>query len=446
MSWPTLPLELWITHIIPRLNGPDLASLCCTSQNFLTLTRPTLYQRVSFQAERNGQPNSSIYSTLSLLERDSELARRVEELTLDSISESVERYSRNPTLIHPASLKNMANIKRLVILGDLSRSASRTEVQSFVEAVHALNLDELAFPSPRARPFLLPLRIGQLEKLGNPRRLVFAVRYDDSSRLAPVLHRIFAAAQPTLVSICLHVPMHLLEEFFGLRFPRLRSLEVATLGPTLISMPVFSRFLGQHHEQLEELYLSRDDSEENSFYRSVSIDNIPGPAPTHTAFLPNLRVLRANHETIRVLGQARVQSLTQLTKLAVAYDHGLAEISVDFLDCFEGVPLSSLVEIEFDLRRRSRMQRQAMVESIWRVAALAGRTLEVWAGLFPELIVETFMDKAFPSLRRLVLPKDVPGEVIHSTFRACAKLEEIWIFQSTLWTLRRGSGDLVRES
>ncbi|KAL0065726.1 hypothetical protein AAF712_007209 [Marasmius tenuissimus] len=96
MSFVHLPPELWlkISESLPR---PDAAQLCLVNHQFLSLIRPLIYQHVSlYQIDRTYNPDQAdpweaipnpIDATLSLLARDGDLAKRLEELVVHHSSD-----------------------------------------------------------------------------------------------------------------------------------------------------------------------------------------------------------------------------------------------------------------------------------------------------------------------------------------------------------------------
>ncbi|KAJ7054744.1 hypothetical protein C8F01DRAFT_1162750, partial [Mycena amicta] len=454
MSWQTLPLEIWLTDILPLLHPANLASLCVTCSSLLALTRPLLYHTVVLKSERIGRPNPFITPVFSLLARDSSLARNVRALTLDATAVSAEQYAQNPSLVDPASMENMTQLKRLTIVGDISRQATRRDVQRFIEMIHGLNLDELCFRS-QVRPFLLPLPSAQLEQLGsNVRRLVFSLGFDQNERLAPVVTRLFTAAQPTLTSVSLRAPASMLSNFFALRFPHLRSLQVSVLSqrqPGSMTVRNLSEFLSAHGEQLQELYLIPEMSFRKwDTYRGLELDL---PSLISPSFLPNLRVLRAVYRTVEMLARARVTSLQHLTNLALtSFQPGTAELR-QMLAAFQdtSTTLPALVELDFRLWDYGMV---ATPDCIPQLLALAGpTTLQVLhLACPPTLELFTIDSKSFPCLRRLYFPRLKPSEsvTIHDVgaiFSTCETLEEMHILSkhggnSEMWIVDRPAREL----
>ncbi|KAJ7054723.1 hypothetical protein C8F01DRAFT_1162697 [Mycena amicta] len=457
MSWQTLPLEIWLTDILPLLHPANLASLCATCSYLLALTRPLLYHTVVLKSERIGRPNPFITAVFSLLARDAYLANNVRALTLDATAVSVEQYAQNPGLVDPASMENMTRLKRLTIVGDISRQATRRDVHRFIEIIHTLSLDELCFRS-QVRPFLLPLPSAQLEQLGsNVRRLVFTLGFDQNARLAPVITRLFTAAQATLTSVSLRALALTLDNFFALRFPHLRALEVSVLGPVIVHN--LSSFLSAHGEQLEELYLIPELAFNSNrwdlqLYRPLELD-LPSMhiSPSHS-FLPKLRVLHAGHRTVEMLVRARVSSLQHLTKLALGCFQPLAEVGIaelrQMLAAFEDTrtTLPALVELDF------RYETVTTPDSMHQLLALAGpaRTLQVLRLACPPplaLFTSNNSSSLFPCLRRLVFPRDTL--TIHDVspiFWTCETLEEMHMLggengTAELWIVDRPSRELI---
>jgi hypothetical protein len=172
-NWLSLPVEIWL-YLLGTLKIPlrDLAGLCLTCTQLLSITRPILYHHLTLLGEKGQRPNLAVEDTFRLLDRNADLARNVHELTLDSRSNS-ETYFKNPGLVHTISLQNMTRLKRLSIIGDISRHAERQILANWIQIVHSLQLDELRIPFPGARIFLLPLNTAQLAQLANPKRITF---------------------------------------------------------------------------------------------------------------------------------------------------------------------------------------------------------------------------------------------------------------------------------
>ncbi|KAF7297322.1 BHLH domain-containing protein [Mycena indigotica] len=466
LDWHDLPLEIWLVDILPRLHSEQLSRLGSTCKSLLSITRPLLYCTVTLSAERYGQPNVALESVLSLLERDRHLASFVEALTLDARASAVERYSQNYNLIHPPSFRNMTRLKRLTIRGDISRSAGRKDVHTFLQLIQERNLDQLAFPTPEIRSFLLPLHHSddQPEKLSNSKRLVFSLTFDYHNHLGPVIQRILGAAQPILTSISLHAPESILNLFFDLRFPHLQALELAVLTRLNPTTPAgFYQFLVHHAAQLEELSLIPVGFARGRQYTGISFEPSNGSqSKLAQDFLPRLRVLKAAFRTVEALARARIDSFQRLEKLVIAAPNDdeaatAADIRHMF-DSFHG-PLPALVDIGFHsqlLAWLSIEERLAFVpEIIESVSRIAGFTLEKWSGVvyFPN--TDQFTSKAFSRLRCIVFPPvDLQVNALSitdfsSVFWTCETLEEIRIrnkhpnSMDEVWTVNRRARELI---
>ncbi|KAF7327898.1 BHLH domain-containing protein [Mycena kentingensis (nom. inval.)] len=460
-AWNALPAEIWLSGILPELPPASLAQLCATCSVFLAMGRPILFRTVVLRSERNKLPNPAIEPVLALLERNTELARRVHALVLDATS-APDRAARNPCLIHAPSLSNMISLKRLTILESIELTAGRGDIQRFIDIIHERQLDELAFPSVFVRPFLLPLQESQQEKLGNPKRLVFYLAADRHDLLAPVMTRIFTAAQPTLTSLSIRAPTTTLMHLFALRFPNLRSLEATVFveGANGTTPAGFYEFLCAH-DTLEELFLTpptfwnwerqtmRDDG-------GLSLSETFTVPPT---FLPNLRVLRASFQTLEALGRSRVESLQKITSLTVtnlpfveptstadgvaAYRRALQAVR----DTQKTLP--SLLEFELDLFFWYYFGTQAVLsEFAERIAALAGETLELFGGL---PMMDAFPGPAFPRLRRILCPQqsyeeDWDAEGVSSLFGSCQSLSEVVVIRALSSAEQRKAGNGKRHS
>jgi hypothetical protein len=171
-NWLSLPVEIWLHVLGFRIPLRDVGKLCLTCSQLLSIARPILFRHPILVAERNGHPNLAVAETFTLLAHDAELAQSVRELTLDSRSTS-EAYYRNPGLVHIPSLQNLTHLKRVTIMGDIARHAGTRTISKFIQILHDLQLDELRFPVPGVRAFVVALEPALLAQLANPKRVEF---------------------------------------------------------------------------------------------------------------------------------------------------------------------------------------------------------------------------------------------------------------------------------
>ncbi|KAJ7070242.1 hypothetical protein B0H15DRAFT_870990 [Mycena belliarum] len=449
-DWLSLPVEIWLHILGFRISLHDLGVLCLTCSRLLSIARPTLYRHLILLSQKDLHPNLSVTDTFALLARDAELARSVRELTLDSHSTS-ETYYRNPGLVQIPSLRNMTQLKRVTIIGDISRHAGAATIGQFIQILHGLQLEELRFPSPDARRFMLAVKPEHLVQLANPKRIECNLGVDNGL-LASCYLNLLAAAPPSLTSLSLVAhrlysasPMH---ELFNLHFPHLRSLALASasdVGPSC--PPGFAAFLSAHHTTLEELHLGWNRRTPTSNPAALVLDT---PADLTPDFLPNLRVFRGDCRNVAMMARARMRCLVTLRDLAV----GTAErdpqaVIADvrqMLDALEVAGrLSALRQLDFELFEWRDAEREFMPEFVGRVGALCGATLEGWRGLMPfggEWPLDGFA--AFPRLRAMRLPQDstaltatisadqvyVATDVLgclHSLAETCNELQEVAI-------------------
>ncbi|KAJ7756317.1 hypothetical protein B0H16DRAFT_1886064 [Mycena metata] len=297
-DWLSLPVEIWL-HILDLQRLRHLTRLCLTCSQLLAITRPVIYRHLYLSSETKHQtPNALVDDTFALLARDLNLAQSVRELTLDSYSNS-ESYVRNPGLLHPDSLRNMTELKRVTLIGDVSRRAGREEMADFIQILHTLQLDELKIPAPGARAFLLALNPWQLVQLGNPKRIALYVGSDRYELLLPRLSTIFTTAGPLITSLSVTAMQSHLNALFTLRFPALHSLEIANPFDLrqITCPPGFNSFLSAHHELLEELRLGYVDRRDTGSFEvadsaAIVFDQYSG---LHPKFLPNLKVFRGHY-------------------------------------------------------------------------------------------------------------------------------------------------------
>ncbi|KAJ7835946.1 hypothetical protein B0H14DRAFT_2795167 [Mycena olivaceomarginata] len=474
-NWLSLPVEIWLQILGLKIPLRDLAELCLTCYHFLSIARPVLYRHVTLTAEKDSHPNRAVTNTFALLSRDVDLALRVREMTLDSHSRS-EFYFQNPGLVDVPSLRNLRELKRLTIIGDISRHATRTAMASFIKILHDLELDELRFPSPGRdfRPFILPLTTAQLSQLANPKHITFhGGAVDNEQRLVPRFHTIFTAARPTLTSLsltggCLH-----LNVLFALHFPHLRSLAIInTFDIQLSCPPGFNAFLSAHHETIEDLHLGYTERHNLAtagvlFPAAILFD---AASELHPQFLPNLRVFRGHCQNLEMMARARMRCLANLRELTLSSalqdpDLTVADIR-RMLDALEAAGrLDALKTLDCDLFQWDESEHDIVPTFVSRLGALCGPTLEVWRTLLPfagSWSLDHFT--AFPRLRNIAFPRDkvtlnilgpsdpraaIHGEQMLSIAETCDALEEVNIVSSmvtgeedTCWRVYRSVSGL----
>ncbi|KAJ6554501.1 hypothetical protein B0H19DRAFT_1153790 [Mycena capillaripes] len=419
-NWLSLPVEIWLHVLDLKLPLRDLAGLCLTCSQVLSITRPVLYHHLTLTAEKklaptSAVPNSAVLDTFSLLVRDPGLARSVRELTLDSRSRT-ESYVRNPGLIDVASLRNLTQLKRVTIIGNISRVAGRRDIDNFIQILHDLQLDELRLPAPGARPFIVALTPAQLAQLGNAKRIEFyGGTFDSNERLAPCVRTILAAARPSLTSLSLTARNGYLDVLFTLHFPLLRSLAIINTFDMGLACPLgFNAFLSTHHVMLQDLHLGYTDrrtliNPESFTPAAILFDTASG---LHADFLPNLQVFRGHSMNVAMMARAGLRCLARLKTLTlgsalVHTDLKIALIS-DMLDAIETAGrLDTLRTLDFDLFQWDEKELDIPPNFVKRFAALCGSTLEVWRGLLPFAglwPLDVFTE--FPRLRVIYFPSD----------------------------------------
>ncbi|KAF8192766.1 hypothetical protein K438DRAFT_1969893 [Mycena galopus ATCC 62051] len=456
-NWLSLPVEIWLQILGLEIHLRDLAEFCLTCYHFLSIARPVLYRHLTLKAEKNiSSPNFAVKTTFALLAREPDLALHVRELTLDSYSQFTS-YVRNPDLVDLPSLRNLTQVKRVTIIGDISRHATRSTMADFVQILHNLQLHELRFPSPSVRPFILALSSAQLTQLANPKRIIFnAGPIDPNELLATRLHTIWTAARPSLTSLSLTARGLHLSVLFGVHFPLLRSLSIFnTFDISLVCPPGFNTFLSAHHETIQELHLGYTvrDSLSNRGVVSPAALLFDAATGLHPHFLPQLRVFRGHCQNLEMMASARMRCLSDLRELtlgAALQDPHLTVADIHrMLDALEaaGDGLNALQTLDCDLFQWDEAERDVVPAFVRRFGALCGPTLAVWRTLLPftgSWSMDVFT--AFPRLRTIDFPRDkltlhvlgaqywpraaVRREEVHKIAQMCAALEEVNIVSS----------------
>ncbi|KAJ7161029.1 hypothetical protein C8R46DRAFT_1106289 [Mycena filopes] len=435
LDWLSLPVEIWL-HIL-GLQQPlrNLTALCLTCSRLLSVARPVFYRQLHLVAEKNRTPNVAVLETFALLARDTDLAQSVRELTLDSHSTS-ESYVKNPGLVHVDSLRNMTQLKRVTVIGDMN-SISLT---------------------PGARAFVLALTPLQLTQLANPKHIEFFVGPERNELLLPRVSTILTAAASSLTSLFLVA---------GQAHLKLRSLAIVNIFDwrEIACPPGFSTFLSAHHEQLEKLHLGHYPLSSGYHPNAIILDE----SSVHPHFLPNLQVFSGHHQNIEIMARARMHCLKNLRDLTIGTEMAPpSEITLlPMLDALDTAgPLSALRDLDFDLFQSDETELATASTFVSRWAALCGPTLEVWRGLIPFMgswPLDAF--SAFPRLRIIHFPHDdlapalavaltpdtgappayIP-ESVRGITRICSALEEVNIVrnlqdptQNTSWMVDRRS-------
>ncbi|KAJ6578822.1 hypothetical protein DFH09DRAFT_1276250 [Mycena vulgaris] len=412
-NWLSLPVEIWLHILGFRIPLRDLGELCLTCSQLLSISRPILYRHPTLVAETQLHPNLAVTETFALLARDADLARNVRELTLDSRSTS-EAYYRNPGLIHIPSLRNMTQLKRITIMGDIARHAGTETVNKFIQILHELQLDELLFPMPGVRGFILAINPAQLGQLANPKRIQFHVGVDYNGLLASRFLTLLAAAPPSLTSLSLIAnnlystcPVH---EIFTLHFPHLRSLAlVSTSDAGFTCPPGFTAFISTHHATLEELHLGWNRTTRTSGPAALVFG---AASDLYPDFLPNLKVFRGDCRNVEIMARARMRCLAMLQNLTLGSAAGGPEARVadahQMLDALEAAGrLDALKQLDFELFEWREAERDFVPAFVRRFGTLCGPTLEVWRGLLPfggSWPMDVFA--AFPRLQVIRFPQD----------------------------------------
>ncbi|KAJ7456972.1 hypothetical protein FB451DRAFT_599402 [Mycena latifolia] len=454
-DWLSLPVDIWLHVLDLPICLRDLGELCLTCSQLLSITRPILYRHLSLAPESPTHPNFAVAGLFALLARDDDLARRVRELTLDYRAVSKPYYC-HPGEAHIAALPlwNLTHLKRITILGNISRDAWPETIIKFIQTLHDLHLDELRLLhgrsiiiSPRdVRNFILPLHPAQLAQLANPRRIEWHVGSDFDGFLVPRLAIMLAAATPTLTSLSLEARdlysgRH---ELFTLRLPLLRSLALVDTQRTSTHVffcpSEFTAFLSAHHEKLEELHLG---CESNETSRAALVLSPGGLRP---GFLPNLQAFRGDCRNVYMMARARMRSLATLRSLtlgsAAGSDANVMEIS-QMLDALEAAErLRALKNLTFERFEWRDTQRALVPALVRRFGTLCGPTLEVWSGFLPFGVCPWPLDAfaPFPRLKVIRFPQDgklnhkdqirtEPAQLerMHSLAGTCNELKEVVI-------------------
>ncbi|KAJ7153429.1 hypothetical protein C8R43DRAFT_1001899 [Mycena crocata] len=486
MDWLSFPVEIRLYILSLPISGRDLGNLCLTCSQLLSITRPILYRHLTLVAEKNRLPNPAGEITLSLLARDADLAQSVRELTLDSSSSS-ETYFRNPGLVHIASLKNLTQLKRITIMGDISRHAGTQTMSHFTQILHDLELDELRIPTPGARKFLLALKPEQLLQLANAKRIELYPGFDYNDLLVPRLLTLLTAATRSLTSLSLTITSlsantPASHPLFSLRFPLLRSLALRTTGDSenTPSPPGLTAFVSAHHQTLEDLHLGYTSDQTLHMGYSLVALLLDDAAELHPDFLPNMQRFQGHCRNVELMARSRMRCLSKLRELVLgAVADGLdptmatMEYISRMLDALEAAgPLAALKRLDFDLFQWKPNKQKNLVPFVCRLAVLCGPTLEEWRGLLssPFTVMDEF--KHFPRIRVIHFPKHstvlnprmpIPDgddwedgqstfeERLHRLAAVCSALEEVQIVGSTIddphscWKVdRRTSGIALR--
>lgn len=143
MAFVLVPVELW-KLVMSYLSVHDLTSLSLSCAHLLPIVRPALYRFVRLTAR------SAIIETLSLLERDKQLANCVMEITLERTRKfdppmNVEDTS-GPSLVNAGALGNLTSLKRVTLRGPVFQSESELNVFARVlSAKSGTALEELTY-------------------------------------------------------------------------------------------------------------------------------------------------------------------------------------------------------------------------------------------------------------------------------------------------------------
>ncbi|KAJ7146166.1 hypothetical protein C8R44DRAFT_897676 [Mycena epipterygia] len=456
-NWLSLPVEIWLHILGLRIPLRDLGELCLACSQLLSITRPILYRNLTLTAEKHLRPNFAVIDTFALLARDADLARSVRELTLDSQSD-LEAYYRNPGLVDIGSLQNLTQLKRLTIIGDIARHAGMGTISKMIQILHDLQLDELRFPAPGARAFMLAPKPAQLGQLANPQNIEWHV-----GLLAPRVIIFLTAATPSLTSLSLTIGRlsdFPTQELFSLRFPLLRSLAlIGTPDNNFSSPPGLNAFLSAHHQTLEALHLGC-----NHILTDRTLDPLAimfdATTELHPDFLPNLQVFRGHYQNVEMMARARMRCLTTLRELTInssSLNPYTIVVGIGrMLDAVEAAgDLKSLKDLDFNLFQWHAAERDFVPAFVRRLGVLCGPTLERWHGLLPFLgswPLDVF--SPFVCMRAIRFPKDstllngflhdfcASGDIadcVRSLAETCSALEDVMIVGAEDWKIDRHS-------
>ncbi|KAJ7146421.1 hypothetical protein C8R44DRAFT_757390 [Mycena epipterygia] len=478
-NWMSLPVETWleISNIVRFSSVQDLADLCLTCSQLMSIARPILYCDVILSTIADLEPNLAALETFSLLARDPDLARSVRKLTLDAAAEELE-YNDTPILVDIASLKNMTQLKTLTIIGEVFRHAGEAMKSEFIETLGGLPLEELSFPGPGGCFYHFSEE--QFAQIANLKSIECYSEIDQNDYFGPRCLRLLSSSVSSLTSLSLSV-MYINDwslQLFAMRFPLLRSLTVDTWDEGMHCPEGFDSFLLAQHENLERLDMGYTPRNQINPAALVFNDGI-----LHPDCLPNLRAFKGHCLNVETMVRAGMHSLANsLTKLTLGVgriDNPLVTIN-QMLDAiqtsrFHLGRLTALKELDFDFFYWQDEEHDAIPAFIRRWGEVCGPSLEVWNGLVPFVWTwspEEFAGffSAFSKLRVLwiandstvfgVFPRqeeddgeeeeeeneeqvsdiDFP-EYVRILAQNCGSLEEVWVtwgYVKSCWKIERG--------
>ncbi|KAJ7447210.1 hypothetical protein FB451DRAFT_1290673 [Mycena latifolia] len=477
-NWMSLPVETWLetSHLIRSSSTRDLADLCLTCSQLMSIARPILYSDLTLKTTFEVEPNLSAADTFSLLARDEDLARSVKKLTLDGSEEELE-INDTPILVHIASLRNMKQLKSLKIIGAIFLHADENLKAEFIEVLTGLSLEELSLPSPTS---FYHFSEDQFAQIANLKSIEAHSEIDLHEYFAPRCMRLLSSSASTLTSLSLSV--HYIRdwslEVFAMRFPLLQSLTIDTWDEEFHTPEGFNNFVLVHHVNLEHMNMGYTERKSVLPAALVFGDGLLAPN-----ILPNLRVFKGHCQNVEKMARAGMHCLVNtLTKLTLGVGliedpRGAVDQMLDALLTSRG-RLGALKELDFDFFRWEDDEREAIPTFILRWSEICGPSLEVWHGLLP--FVWTWSPEefagfyaAFPKLRVLWIANDstvfgvypredqdddeddgedeseeVPlrafEEYLQALAEKCGSLEEVWItwgHSEACWIIERGPGD-----
>ncbi|KAJ6588345.1 hypothetical protein B0H19DRAFT_1098860 [Mycena capillaripes] len=471
-SWTLLPVEIWleISHFVRSSGLRNLANLSHTCSQLALIARPILYSDLTLNTvTQELERNLSAAHTFSLLARDVYLARSVRSLTLDGRAEAYE-INETPILVHPASLRNMSQLRQLTIIGRVFDKADEDLKMAFIQALCGLPLEGLSIPSPGGCFYMFSE--DQFGQIANLKSIKCYSDIDEHVYFGPRCLLLVSNSPSSLTTLSLsamYMDANWVLQLFALRFPLLESLTLDTWEEGMHSPTGFHDFLLAHHHTLVHLDMHYTPRQTIDFAALVFDDNDLLPPQC----LPHLRTFNGHCRNVTSMSKAGIHCLNNsLTKLTIGVgrvDDARAEIDQMF-DAVQTGCLSALKELDFDVFQSQAEEREWITPFILRWGAICGPSLEIWRGLFPfawswspEELASFF--GAFSKLRVIwiandstvfgVFPRGEDGEqeksrqlpakledYVRNLAQKCCSLEEVWIKWAyiTCWKIERGPG------
>ncbi|KAL0574884.1 hypothetical protein V5O48_007073 [Marasmius crinis-equi] len=245
-----LPPEIWL-RIAEFLPKHDAVQLCNTSSRFLSTIRPVVYRGLSLSQARDLDTASHyIDTTLSLLERDAELAQAVHELSLLACPAppSGQKPVGLSSLISVNAMRNMTGLRRLEIAHSVFHTIETAQVSAFCGAVRNMQaLEELVIQNPNVWFDDPGIGISATEyaKFQGLKKIEWTSSTNSDVLLG--LQCLLSASRETLESLSLDIlrlDSKIQNAIFTIRFPCLESLTIRQSGGLM--RDVFVDFLFTH--------------------------------------------------------------------------------------------------------------------------------------------------------------------------------------------------------